>query len=175
MAEAHRTIRVSDLNGADRAAFVAALGAVFEHSPWIAERAFAQRPFAAIDDLHAAMAHAVGTAEEGEKLALLQAHPELAGKLARAGAMTTSSLGEQSGAGLDRLGDAEFARFESLNAAYGAKFGFPFIIAVRDHDKAGILDEFERRLGNGVAQEFEAALAEVLKIARFRLEHMLAE
>jgi OHCU decarboxylase len=162
------------LNRMDRAEFEAALGAVFERSPWVAARAWAARPFASLEALHAAMREAVAGAPRAEQLALLRAHPDLAGKAARAGAMSAASVAEQASAGLDRLGDEEYARFHRLNAAYRERFGFPFIIAVRRHDKAGILAAFERRLAHTADEEVAAALGEVFDITRLRLEALLA-
>jgi 2-oxo-4-hydroxy-4-carboxy-5-ureidoimidazoline decarboxylase len=164
---------LASLNGAAQPAFTAALGGVFEHSPWVAARAWAARPFASVDALHQAMVAAVRAASDGERLALLRAHPDLAGKAARAGAVTASSVAEQASAGLDRLTDEELARFEALNAAHRARFGFPFIIAVRRHDKAGILREFARRVAHTEAEEVDAALAEVFAIARMRLDALV--
>jgi 2-oxo-4-hydroxy-4-carboxy-5-ureidoimidazoline decarboxylase len=157
------------LNAADRDAFVGALGAIFEHAPWVAERTFASRPFATVSALHDGMAVEVARAGEAEQLALIRGHPELGGKVARAGAMTAESRREQGSLGLDRLSDTEFERFERLNAAYRARFGFPFIICVRRHTRDSILDSFERRLGNMPEQERAAALAEIGHIARLRL------
>ena len=164
---------VAELNAMGREELLGALGFLFEHSPWVAERAWAARPFASVEMLHQAMADAVRAATADERLALLRAHPDLAGKAARAGALTTSSVAEQASAGLDRLTDEEFARFEALNAAYRERFGFPFIIAVRRHDKAGILREFARRVAHTEAQEVEAALAEVFAITRMRLDALV--
>jgi 2-oxo-4-hydroxy-4-carboxy-5-ureidoimidazoline decarboxylase len=152
-----------------------ALGGVFEHSPWIAARAAEARPFASLEALHAAMIAVVRRASREEQLALLRAHPDLAGRAARAGALTNASATEQSSAGLDRLDDEEYERFGRLNSAYREKFGFPFIIAVRRHDKTQILAAFETRLGNPPAQEVETALAEVFEIARLRLAGLIAE
>jgi 2-oxo-4-hydroxy-4-carboxy-5-ureidoimidazoline decarboxylase len=158
------------LNRLDRDAFVRALGAVVERSPWVAERAWAARPFASLADLHGAMRDAVRAAPAAERLALLRAHPDLAGRAARAGALTEASRTEQAGAGLDRLSDAEAAAFERLNAAYRARFGFPFILCVRNHPRVGdILGALEQRLGHSVEDEVETALGEVAEIARHRL------
>ena len=143
---------LDELNSTDRASFVSALGGIFEHAPWVAERAHAARPFATVSDLYQAMAAAVATAGETEQVALIRGHPELASKVARAGAMTAESRREQGGLGLDRLSDQEFARFERLNAAYRQRFGFPFIICVRRHTRDSILDNFERRLGHNPEQ-----------------------
>ncbi len=153
----------------DQAGFVAALGGIYEQSPWVAERAFAARPFASVADLHSAMQAAVVSAAPDEQLALIRSHPELAGKVARAGAVTAQSRQEQGSLGLDRLSDAELARFERLNAAYRDRFGFPFIVCVRRHTRDSILDLFERRLGNGPDQVRAATLAEIGLIARLRL------
>ena len=136
--------------------------ALFEHSPWVEERA-ASRSHA---DLMAAM-HA---ATQDEQLALIRAHPELAGKAAVDGTLTEASAAEQASAGLDRLTQAEFDRFHALNAAYREKFGFPFIICVRLTDKAGILAAMERRLGSDRETEIAAALDQIGEIVRLRLE-----
>ena len=160
---------LATLNACDRGSFVAALGGIFENAPWVAEGAFAMRPFATVADLHAAMMRAVATAGETERLALIRGHPELASKVASAGAMTAESRHEQGSLGLDRLSEGELARFERLNAAYRARFGFPFIICVRRHTRDSLLDNFERRLANSPATEHAAALQEIGHIARLRL------
>lgn len=161
------------LNRAGRADFVRLLGGVFEHSPWVAERTWAARPFASLRALHGAMTEAVRQASREEQLGLLRAHPDLAGKAARAGTLTDFSTSEQGGAGLDRLTPEEYARFDRLNRAYRERFGFPFIICVRNHTKASILDAFERRLAQPAEAEVAAALAEVFEIARHRLEALV--
>ena len=130
-------VTLEALNRASRDELEHALGGVFEHSPWIAARALEARPFASVEALHAAMVAVVRRASRDEQLALLGAHPDLAGRAARAGALTNASAAEQSSAGLDRLDDQEYERFGRLNAAYREKFGFPFIIAVRHHDASG--------------------------------------
>jgi 2-oxo-4-hydroxy-4-carboxy-5-ureidoimidazoline decarboxylase len=163
------TLTLDHLDALDRAAFVAALGEIFEHAPWVAERAHAARPFATVAALHDAMTAAVRTAPREQQLAFLRGHPELGGKIARAGAMTADSAAEQGSLGLDTLSDDEFARFERLNAAYAAKFGFPFIICVRRHTRDSILRQFERRAGNDGETELDAALAEIGFITRLRL------
>jgi 2-oxo-4-hydroxy-4-carboxy-5-ureidoimidazoline decarboxylase len=166
---------LESLNRASRDELEQTLGGVFEHSPWVAARAADARPFASVEALHAAMVAVVHRASRQEQLTLLRAHPDLAGRAARAGALTSASASEQSSAGLDRLDDEEYERFGRLNAAYREKFGFPFIIAVRRHDKHQILAAFEARLGNTEAQELETALAQVFMIARFRLAGLIAE
>ncbi len=156
-----------------REAFVAALSGVWEHSPWIAARAWERRPFASIQELLGAMWRAVIEASAEERLALIQAHPDLAGRLARAGRLTAESTDEQASAGLDRLTDAERAAFETRNAAYRERFGFPFIICAREHTKASILAAFDRRLGHSRADEIQTALDEIRKIAWLRLVDVL--
>ncbi|MEK9726247.1 MAG: 2-oxo-4-hydroxy-4-carboxy-5-ureidoimidazoline decarboxylase [Rhodospirillaceae bacterium] len=156
--------------------FVAAFGGIFEHSAWIAERAFAAELGPANDTalgLHAALAAQFRLASEDERLGVLKAHPDLAGKLAAAKRLTAESTAEQAGAGLDALTDDERARFTALNDAYTAKFGFPFIIAVRGLDKARILAAFEARVDNGRDTEFATACTQVERIARLRLEDLL--
>jgi OHCU decarboxylase len=165
---------LNDLNGMDSAAFTATLGGVFENSPWVAQGAWQARPFADLRALHAAMVNVVNQATPEQQLALLCAHPELAGREARAGEMTAASEAEQAGVGLNRLSAGEMARIEALNRAYGTKFGHPFIIAVRNHSKQGIFAAFEQRLANDAATERRAALAEVATITRLRLDAMLA-
>lgn len=160
----------------DRETFVGTFGGVFEHSPWIAERAFDLELGPAHDTaagVHNALARMFRSASADERLAVLNAHPDLAGKLAAARRLTAESTSEQASAGLDALTDEERTAFTKLNAAYTAKHGFPFIIAVRDFDKAGILAAFERRVDNATAIEFDEACRQVERIARLRLEDML--
>jgi len=160
---------LATLNSLDRAAFLSAIGWTFEHSPWVAERAFSARPFASLDALHSALTDAVDRASPGEQLALLCAHPDL-GARAR---MTAASEGEQSSAGLDRLTPAEFDRLTRLNFAYREKFGFPFIYAVRGATPEQILAALETRLARSPQAERAEALGQVCRIARFRLESIL--
>ncbi|WP_284262258.1 allantoinase PuuE [Roseicyclus amphidinii] len=160
----------------DRARFVAEFGGIFEHSPWIAERAHALELGPTHDTatgVHSALARVFRSASEAERLGVLTAHPDLAGKLAAAKRLTPDSTAEQASAGLDALTDAERDAFSRLNAAYTEKFGFPFIIAVRDHDKAGILAAFERRLGQDRDTEFAEACRQVERIAELRLTEKL--
>lgn len=166
-------MNVGELNAGDRVGFVDALGAVFEHSRWIAERAWSRRPFGAAADVMNAMLSVVESASDDEKIALIRAHPDLAGKAARAGALTEHSTSEQAGVGLDRLSDEEFDRFHRLNDAYKARFGFPFVVAVRGHTRETILAAFETRLENDQTAEMAEALRNIGLIARFRLEDVL--
>ena len=145
------------------------MSALFEHSPWVEARADA-RPSSG--DRHADLMAVVRDATPEEQLALIRAHPELAGKAAVDGSLTEASAAEQASAGLDRLTQAEFDRFHALNAAYSEKFGFPFIICVRLTDKAGILAAMERRLANDRDTEIATALGQIGEIVRLRLEDM---
>jgi 2-oxo-4-hydroxy-4-carboxy-5-ureidoimidazoline decarboxylase len=162
------------VNYMDAVSFVVALGDVFEHSPWVAESAWNARPFDSVEALLTAMVAVVNGAAPAQQHALLCAHPELAGREARAGDMTDASEAEQASIGLNRLTAAELARIDDLNRAYGTKFGHPFIIAVRNHTKQGIFAMFERRLANSAETERAAALAEVFTIARLRLYAIFA-
>ena len=160
----------------DRDAFVARYGGVYEHSPWVADRAWDLELGPAHDrpaGLANALARAFRRATEQERLDVLRAHPDLAGKLAAARRLTAESTTEQASAGLDALTDEERRRFTELNDAYTEKHGFPFIIAVRDHDKPGILDAFAHRLQNDNETEFAEACRQVERIARLRLDALL--
>ena len=161
----------------DRDTFVRTFGGVFEHSAWVAERAHGLELGPAHDGptgVHSALCRAFRTATDEERLSVLTAHPDLAGKLAAAKRLTDASTAEQASAGLDALTDGEREEFTVLNDRYTAKFGFPFIIAVRDHDKGSILNAFRTRLDNDRATEFAAACAQVERIAEHRLSDMLS-
>jgi 2-oxo-4-hydroxy-4-carboxy-5-ureidoimidazoline decarboxylase len=163
------SIDLATLNHLPSDAFTNLLGGIFEHSPWVAREAADGRPFASLDSLHVAMVAVVETASSEQQLALLCAHPELA----RRAKLTAASASEQGGKGLDALGVEEAGAFEALNAEYRSRFGFPFIIAVRgQRDRTAILAAMRQRVTHSVDQERKAALAEVAKIARFRLEDM---
>jgi OHCU decarboxylase len=160
----------------DKKEFVARFGSIFEHSPWIAERAFKLELGPAHDTaggLHNALCRVFRSANETERLSVLTAHPDLAGKLAQAKRLTEESTKEQASAGLDALTDAERERFSKLNAAYVAKFGFPFIIAVKGRTKDEIVSAFESRAGNDRATEFATAARQVERIALLRLQDLL--
>lgn len=175
-AREHPPRRVPRPSEMDRAAFVESFGGVFEHSPWIAEAAHALELGPAHDTaigVHSALARVFRSAPEERRLEVLKAHPDLAGRLAQARRLTAESTAEQASAGLDALTDEERERFEKLNTAYMEKHGFPFIIAVRDHDKAGILAAFERRLANDRETEFAEACRQVERIAELRLRDLL--
>ena len=165
---------IAALNDLDAQAFAALLGGIFEHSPWVARAAYRSRPFGSIAELHAAMLRAVTDAGSEQQIRLLQAHPMLAP--AKGTPLTAASASEQAGIGLDRLAADESAVLSALNHAYRARFGFPFIIAVRGQRNHGaILAALQTRMHNAPAQEQETALAEVAKIARFRLNDLLVE
>ena len=161
-------VSLEELNAADRQRFVAALGLIYEHSPWVAEAAAARRPFKTLAALHESMSGAVVAADDSRKLSLLNAHPDLAGKVARN--LTADSRAEQQGAGLDRLSENEFNEFRRLNETYRKKFGFPFIICVRRHTRDSVLRQFELRTKNSLPVEREMALKEVIRIAALRLD-----
>ncbi|NLP65610.1 2-oxo-4-hydroxy-4-carboxy-5-ureidoimidazoline decarboxylase [Paraburkholderia sacchari] len=164
---------LDQLNTASTDAFVAALSGIFEHSPWVAEAAAQQRPYTSIDTLHKTMSHIVETAGEVKQLALINAHPELAGKAAVRGELTDESTREQSGAGLNLCTQEEFDKLQTLNQAYREKFGFPFILAVRGYDRHGIIANFESRVNNTRADEMRASLDQIYRIARFRLDELI--
>ncbi|HTB19534.1 MAG TPA: 2-oxo-4-hydroxy-4-carboxy-5-ureidoimidazoline decarboxylase [Bryobacteraceae bacterium] len=157
---------LAELNRLDTPGFVNALGWIFEQSPWVAERAFLASPFASWDALHAAMTEQVERATFAERLALLQAHPDL-GTRAR---LSTASSEEQAGAGLDSLTPAEFEQLHRLNAAYRGRFGFPFLLAVKGSSKQDILRALQARMESSPEDEFHEALRQVYRIAKFRLE-----
>jgi OHCU decarboxylase len=161
---------IAALNAADRDAFVAAIGFAFEDSPWIAAAAWERRPFSDRAALLDALVGVVDAAPAERQVALIAAHPDLAGRVAREGRLTAASRGEQAAAGLDRLSPAQLARFDAANTAYRARFGFPFVICAREHDADGILSAMEHRAGNDRPTEIATALAEIAKIARLRLE-----
>src|SRR5229473_4973782 len=168
------TVMLGELNRMSAAEFAASLGNTFERAPWVAEAASTRRPFATVTALHEAMIGALRAASRERQLDFLRGHPDLAGKAARAGALTHDSKSEQASVGLDSLNEEEFARFHRLNDAYKVKFGFPFMICVRRHSRDSILRQFERRLGNDAATEFAAALQEVFYITRLRVAGKVA-
>ncbi|MFM8617099.1 MAG: 2-oxo-4-hydroxy-4-carboxy-5-ureidoimidazoline decarboxylase [Opitutaceae bacterium] len=162
-------VALDQLNTGGEAAFTAALGHLFEHSPWVAAGTWADRPFRSQEQLHAALCSRMRAAPRERQLELIRAHPDLAGRLAQSRRLTADSTREQASAGLDLLTDAELAEFVALNAAYTARFGFPFVICARLNAKDAILEAMRRRLGHAPETEFAAALEEIGKIARLRL------
>jgi 2-oxo-4-hydroxy-4-carboxy-5-ureidoimidazoline decarboxylase len=166
-------ISISELNACDKAAFVAALANIFEHSPWIAEQAASMRPFAGLRRLFDAMKVAVDHAPGELRLALIKAHPDLADETQRAAGLTAESNAEQNSVGLDRLSDAEYEAFARVNNAYRAKYGFPYIVCVRRHTKDSILRDFGRRLPNDATTEIRTSIAEICRIAALRLDQLV--
>jgi 2-oxo-4-hydroxy-4-carboxy-5-ureidoimidazoline decarboxylase len=159
-----------EVNACDRARFVEKIGWVFEHSPWVAERAWMKKPFASLGDIHRAMTAEVSAASPEEQLSLLRAHPDLGAR----GALSAASATEQAGAGLDQLTPEEFERLRHLNSAYRDKFGFPFLYAVKGSTKHDILKALEARLPASPEREMTEALTQVARIARFRLEELIS-
>jgi OHCU decarboxylase len=157
-------------DGAEKGPFLARYGALYEHSPWVAEGAWEHGPFDDVEQLHAALERTMRGASAERQLALIRAHPDLAGKAK----LTDASAGEQASAGLDRLTPEEYATFTELNAAYRERFGFPFVICARDHDKASILAAMRERVGHGREEEVGTAIGEIARIARLRLEDAVA-
>ncbi|HWX18543.1 MAG TPA: 2-oxo-4-hydroxy-4-carboxy-5-ureidoimidazoline decarboxylase [Candidatus Binatia bacterium] len=153
--------------------FVRVIGPVFEHSPWIAEATWTKRPFANLENLHASLCETVAQLDESKKLDLLRAHPDLVGRAALAGTLTSASAREQASAGLDRLTPQEIALFQQHNREYWKKFGFPFVICARLNKKEAILAGFTPRLQHSCAQEIETALVEIGKIAWLRLQDLI--
>ncbi len=156
---------IATLNQMSQAEFTEALGSIFEHTPEIAAQAWQERPFDDLTKLHLVMAGIVKNMNESDQLKLICAHPDLGSKFK----MAEASVQEQSTVGLDQLSSSEYSRFQQLNDAYKQKFGFPFIIAVRNHTKDSILAAFEQRLNNTIALEKKQAIAEIIEIARWRL------
>jgi OHCU decarboxylase len=157
----------------DREAFVARFGGVFEASPWIAEAAWERRPFGSVERLHSALVGVVGAAPPADRLALIRAHPDLAGKAAIAGALTPESTREQAAAGLDQLTPAQYERITGLTAAYRERFGFPFVVCAREHTADTIIASAARRLEADPDEEEQTALSEIAKIARLRLADLV--
>jgi OHCU decarboxylase len=164
---------VARLSAMGEEEFAAALGGVFEHSPWVARAAWRRRPFASVGDLHRALDAALREAPRERQVALIRAHPDLAGRAARAGELTDESTREQAGAGLDRLTAAELRALERLNTGYRERFGFPLVVCVREHTKASILAWGEQRLARERDVEIATALGEIAKIARLRLDDLV--
>jgi OHCU decarboxylase len=169
------TMSVEELNRLDQDAVVALLVGVFEHSPWIVRETWPQRPFASVADLHAALCRTVRKASADHQLVLVRAHPDLVGRAARSGTLTPESTDEQHAAGLghDELDEHDIATFTRLNAAYQARFGFPFVICARENRKASILSGFTARLQHDTGTELATALREIERIAWYRLADLV--
>ncbi len=167
---------IADVNAWDREEFVARLGFLFEHAPAIVDSAWTSRPFGTRDDVHRALTTAIAQSGEEAQVELIQTHPDLVGRAARAGTLTRASTSEQQAAGLDpgRLTADEIAQFSDLNESYKRRFGFPFVICARENTKATILAGFSTRLGNSREVEIATALAEIAKICWYRLADTVA-
>ncbi len=166
---------ISALCALDRARFAQRLEGIFEHSSWIATRTWSARPFTDVGSLHAAMLETLAASSYDEKLALIRAHPELAGKEAETGTLTAASSGEQRGVGLDQCSREELVTLRRLNAEYRERHGFPFVIAVKGLTRYQIIDALSHRLNNDTAVEFDTCLHEIGKIARFRLDALFTD
>jgi 2-oxo-4-hydroxy-4-carboxy-5-ureidoimidazoline decarboxylase len=165
---------ISQLNQLGQAAFIRVVGPVFEHSPWIAEAAWLEKPFASLAQLHNVLCKIVRNSGEEIRLALIRSHPDLVGRAALAGTLTRESNSEQAGAGLNRLSPEEVDSFQKQNAAYKNKFGFAFVICARLNKKDTILAGFEHRLKNSREEEIKTALEEIFKIAELRLRDLIS-
>lgn len=165
---------LAEVNGFDLAEFTALLGGIYEHSPWVAQRCWPRRPFRSVAGLQAALAQVLDQASADEQMAVIRAHPQLSGKAAVRRYLTTDSRQEQAGAGLDHCTAEEFAQLQDGNRAYEAKFGFPFIIAVKGLGRHDIIAALHRRLDSSPDQERAQALAQIHRIAAFRLADKIA-
>jgi 2-oxo-4-hydroxy-4-carboxy-5-ureidoimidazoline decarboxylase len=170
-----RAITAEEAGRLDRDAFVARFGELYEHSPWVAEAAWERRPFATRAELERAFDSALEQAGEARQLELVRAHPELAGHAAREGSLTEASTGEQAAAGLGSLSLEELERLGELNGAYRKRFGFPYVVAAREHTRESILADLAARLRNDADAERRTALREIGKIARLRLDGLVEE
>lgn len=168
-------LTMDEVNALGRDEFIRVFGGVFEHSPWVAEMAWAARPFASLDFLHRRMCETVALAGGEKQLLLIRAHPDLVGRAALAGTLTAASTQEQRAAGLDCLSEEEVTTFQNLNRQYHEQFGFPFIICARLNKKEAILAAFPLRLKNAREEEIRAALEEIYKIARLRLADLIQD
>lgn len=168
-------LTLDHLNACEAEAFCAALADIWEHAPWVARRVVDQRPFASTEALHRAMVGVVAALDESERVALYAGHPELAGEDARRGTMTDASIAEQGSLALDRLDAQEAARWDALNQAYRARFGFPFILCIRRHTRESALRAFQQRLLHDRATELAHTLDEIAAITRLRLENRMRD
>jgi len=170
MTQKHRLDEINSLTGEE---FVRIIGPVFEHSPWIAEAIWGERPFASLEELHLALCEMVESAGGEKQLALIRAHPDLVGQAALAGTLTRPSNSEQASSGLDKLAPGEIATFQTFNRTYHEKFGFPFVICARLNEKEAILAGFKKRLRNSRPEEIKTALEQIRQIAYLRLKDII--
>lgn len=167
------TISLQSINNLNQSDFVSTLGTIFEHSPWVAEQVYSLRPFDSIQQLHQHMTDIVNKADRGQRKKLICNHPELAGREAEAGKLTTDSENEQAGAGLNNCSAEELKKLRNLNLQYLKKFDFPFVIAVKQLTRYDILQAIESRLQNTADIEFNSCINEIAKIAKFRLNQLI--
>ena len=170
-----KNLSITDINQMPNLLFVEALGSIFEHSAWVAQAAFDQRPFTSMAQLYATMVGIVGQSSPEQRMTLIRSHPELAGKEASTGTLTTDSRKEQSSAGLDQCSAEELSQLRVLNQTYQAKFEFPFIIAVTGLSRQNIIDALALRVQNTSKVEFETSLVEIAKIGKIRLNALFAD
>lgn len=168
-------LTLSELNALDEAGFTAALGHVFEHSPWVAQRTHREGPFPDFLTLHTLLCMTMRSASRDQQLELIRAHPDLAGRLAQQRQLTADSMREQASAGLDTMSDTEMGEFQKANDAYRKRFGFPFIICARLNDRASIIEAMNWRIRNTRSEELASALAEIEKIAWLRLKDLIRD
>ncbi len=166
-------LSIEKINQLNQDEFVSIFSGIYEHSPWIPQEAFRARPFRDLAHLASSMQQTVLSSSYEAQLQLIREHPELAGKAAIKKQLTDDSLREQSGAGLDNCSEEEFLLLNQLNRDYNAKFGFPFILAVKGYQRAGIIQNFSQRLNNDVSKEFQECIHQIGLIARFRLENLV--
>lgn len=166
-------MELSSLNNQDQTSFTTALADIFEHSPWIPERTWSARPFKTLEELHSKLCQTLDTSDTEHKLDLIRAHPDLAGKLAVAGELTDFSTAEQASAQLDQLTTEQFEHMSNLNQQYKDKFGFPFIICVKEHNQTSIFQHFEERVNHDAETELDAALYQIKRIAWHRLNDLI--
>ncbi len=169
-----RQLTLQEINTLDQNAFITALGSLFEGPPWIVTQAWHARPFTSPEHLHQALCEVIYNTPVEQQVALISAHPDLVGRAALAGTLSTESTSEQASAGLDHLSPEEIATFNRLNQAYRDRFGFPFVICARENKKDSILTGFNTRLRNSRDHEIETALGEVAKICYFRLRDLVS-
>lgn len=168
-----KELSIDRLNVMTEEEFTTALGAIYEHSPWFAQRAAANRPFKDLQKLQDAMANEIRNSTHSERLNLILAHPELAGKAAVRGELTEESTREQKGAGLDQCNPEEFTQLQELNRHYREKFGFPFVVAVKGYNRQGILKNMTERIGNDRETEENECIEQIIKIGGFRLAEIV--
>jgi len=168
-----KPFNLKQINSLSHDDFVCVIGPVFEDSPWVADSTWSKHPFKSVDLLHSALCKTVQGAAEAKKVDLIRAHPDLVGRAAQSGTLTSASTSEQASAGLNKLTEEEIAQFQKYNQSYRDKFGFPFVVCARLNKNDAILKGFEARLKNSREEEIKTALAEIEKIAYLRLQDII--